>query len=153
MNGSGIYFNIFEYSMAVFSNTMGRARRYDVPMKITPVLIVDRVETSLDFWVGRMGFEKTVDVPDGDTLSFAMLVKDGAELMLQSLASARRDEPKFARPGYTVLFIEVQDFEDVKRRLDGYPVEMPERVTFYGMREVGVFEPGGHTAIFAVKEQ
>jgi hypothetical protein len=28
---------------------------------------------------------------------------------------------------------------------------MPERVTFYQMREVGVFEPGGHTVVFAVR--
>ena len=35
-------------------------------MKITPVLIVEEVESSLAFWVDRMGFEKTVEVPDGD---------------------------------------------------------------------------------------
>jgi len=28
---------------------------------------------------------------------------------------------------------------------------MPERVTFYGMREIGVSEPNGHTVIFAAK--
>jgi hypothetical protein len=45
----------------------------------------------------------------------------------------------------------VSDFEDVKRRLDGYPVVMQERVTFYGMREIGVAEPNGHTVVFAAK--
>ena len=29
---------------------------------------------------------------------------------------------------------------------------MSERTTFYGMREIGVFEPGGNIVIFAVKE-
>jgi len=28
---------------------------------------------------------------------------------------------------------------------------MPERVTFYGMREIGVSELNGHTVIFAAK--
>jgi len=28
---------------------------------------------------------------------------------------------------------------------------MPERMTFYGMREIGVREPGGHIAIFAAR--
>jgi uncharacterized glyoxalase superfamily protein PhnB len=121
-------------------------------MKITAVLIVDKVESSLEFWVGRMGFEKTVEVPDGDRLGFAIVVKDGAELMLQSLDSVRRDEPKFAKPSFAALFVEVENFEDVKRRLKGYPIAMPERKTFYGMREIGVFEPGGHTAIFATRE-
>jgi hypothetical protein len=122
-------------------------------MKITAVLIVESVEKSLDFWVGRMGFEKTVEVPADDGVAFAIVVRSGAELMLQSIASVERDEPKFVpKPGSSsALFIEVDDFEDVRKRLEGYPVAMPERVTFYQMREIGVFEPGGHTVIFAVK--
>jgi catechol 2,3-dioxygenase-like lactoylglutathione lyase family enzyme len=137
--------------MAVFSKTAPAGRRYHTLMKITPVLIVDSIERSLDFWVARMGFEKTVDVPEGDVLGFVILVKDGTELMLQTLSSVKKDEPKFARPGYTCLFIEVEDFAETKNRLEGYPIELPERVTFYGMREIGVFEPGGHTVIFAAK--
>ena len=120
-------------------------------MKITAVLIVEKVETSLEFWVGRMGFQKTVEVPGYDGLSFAILVKDGAELMVQSLASAQKDEPKFAKIGPAALFVEVEDLGDVKQRLEGYPIAMAERVTFYGMKEIGVSEPGGHTVIFAAK--
>lgn len=120
-------------------------------MKITPVLIVDQVEASLGFWAGRMGFEKVLDVPAEDGLSFAILVKDGAEVMLQSKSSVLRDEPKFVGQTRSALFVEVEDFEDVKKRLEGYPIAMPERDTFYGMKEIGVFEPGGHTVVFAVK--
>jgi hypothetical protein len=121
-------------------------------MKITSVLVVESVARSLEFWVGRMGFVKTVEVPEGDGIGFAILEKDGAELMVQSLASVEKDAPGFLRPGTAALFIEVEDFDDVKKRLEGYPISLPERVTFYGMREVGVFEPGGHTVIFAAKE-
>ena len=124
-------------------------------MKITAVLIVEEIEKSLKFWVDRMGFQKTVDVPEGDKLGFVILARDGAELMMQTLSSVRNDEPKFA-PDRVVtkgcgLFLEVDDFDDVKRRLDGYPIVMPERVTFYGMREIGVAEPNGHTVVFAAK--
>jgi uncharacterized glyoxalase superfamily protein PhnB len=126
-------------------------------MKITPVLIVEEVEKSLVFWVGRMGFTKTMELPEGDRLGFAILAKDGAELMLQSIASVMKDEPKFAPDGTgaksTVLFIEVDDFAETRTRLEGYPILMPERVTFYGMREIGVSEPNGHTAIFAAKSE
>jgi hypothetical protein len=125
-------------------------------MKITAVLIVEEIEKSLPFWVDRMGFAKTVDVPEGDKLGFVILSRDGAELMMQTVASVRKDEPKFAPDGiYTKgagLFIEVNDFADTRKRLEGYPIVMPERVTFYGMREIGVSEPGGHTVIFAAKE-
>jgi uncharacterized glyoxalase superfamily protein PhnB len=123
-------------------------------MKLTPVLIVDSIEKGMTFWVGRMGFEKTIDVPEGDHLGFVILVRDGAELMMQTITSVQKDEPKFAPQGKgnTVgLFIEVNDFEDVKKRLDGYPITMPERKTFYGMVEIGVIEPGGNTVVFAAR--
>jgi uncharacterized glyoxalase superfamily protein PhnB len=121
-------------------------------MKITPVLFVKEVEKSLPFWVDRIGFEKTVEVPGENGLAFAILVHDGAELMLQSLASVLQDEPKFAPKGPAggaSLFLEVADFEDILKRLEGYPIEMPERITNYGMREVGVRDPDGHIALFA----
>ncbi len=121
-------------------------------MKITAVLIVDEVEKSLEFWTGRMRFEKTAEVPDGDRIGFAIVVSDGAELMLQTLESVRKDCPALA-PARTetgvTLFIEVPDLSEIQRRLDGYPIAMAERTTFYGMREIGIREPGGHTIIFA----
>jgi len=83
-----------------------------------------------------------------------ILVRDGAELMMQTITSVQKDEPKFAPQGKgnTVgLFIEVEDFEDVKKRLEGYPIAMPERKTFYGMVEIGVIEPGGNTVVFAAR--
>ena len=120
-------------------------------MKITAVLLVDEIEKSLPFWVERMGFEKTVEVPEGGHLGFVILVRDGAELMLQTIASARKDAPVLVPEGSSraSLFIEVEDFADVLKRLDGYPVALAERTTFYGMREIGVIEPSGHNVIFA----
>ena len=125
-------------------------------MKITPVLIVEEIEKSLTFWVDRMGFTMVTNVPEGERLGFVILEREGAELMMQTLSSVLRDEPKFAPNGVdtkgTALFIEVKDFAETRKRLEGYPVLMPERVTFYGMREIGVNEPNGHTVIFAAKE-
>ena len=40
---------------------------------------------------------------------------------------------------------------DMVARLEGYPITMPERTTFYGMREIGVFDPAGNIVIFAVR--
>jgi ribose 5-phosphate isomerase A len=121
-------------------------------MKITAALMPEAIETCLPFWVDRMGFAKTVEVPEGDRLGFVILERDGAELMLQTAESVRKDEPAFAPDGPprgTGLFIEVKDFADTLRRLSGYPIALPERTTFYGMREIGVFTPGGHVVVFA----
>jgi len=121
-------------------------------MKITPVLIVDEIEKSLPFWVDRIGFNKTAEVPDDGKLGFVMMEREGAELMIQTVASVLKDEPKFAPKGGSnkaSLFIEVQDLDDVLKRLKGYPIEMEDRTTFYGMREIGVRDPDGHIVIFA----
>src|SRR5438874_2109362 len=107
-------------------------------MKITPVLVVDVIEKSLPFWVDRMGFKKVAEVPEGLVLQFVMLVRDGATLMLQTIDSVRKDEPKFVPKSESnvALFIDVDDFEETLARLEGYPIAMAERTTFYGMREV-----------------
>ena len=123
-------------------------------MKITPVLMVEEIEKSLPFWMDRMGFVKTVDVPEGDRLGFVILVRDGAEIMLQSIESVRKDSPQFVPQGdsYNVgLFVEVEDFADVLKRLEGHSTALPERTTFYGMREIGVREPSGHIVVFAAR--
>jgi uncharacterized glyoxalase superfamily protein PhnB len=122
-------------------------------MKITPVLIVDKIEPVLPFWVDRLGFEKTVEVPNGDGLAFVVFQHGTAELMFQTQASAERDVPQIAgqlkpRPG---TFIEVDDFDDLLKRVEGLEVVMPERTTFYGMREIMVREPGGNIICFAAK--
>ncbi len=123
-------------------------------MKITAVLIVDAIEKSLPFWIDRMGFTKTVEVPEEGGLGFAILVRDGAEVMLQTIESVRKDAPQFvpkAQSSNVALFIEVDDFAGTLKRLEGYPIALPERTTFYGMREIGVFEPSGHTVVFAAR--
>lgn len=123
-------------------------------MKITPVLFVDEIEKSLPFWVDRMGFEKTVEVPEGDKSGFVILVKDGAELMFQSMESVKKDVPAFVTHGLSdraSLYIEVDDFADTVKRLEGYHITLHERTSFYGMREIGIIEPGGHNVIFSAK--
>ena len=120
--------------------------------KLTPVIVVDAIEPCLSFWIDRLGFEKTVEVPEGDRLGFVILVKDGVEVMYQSYASVANDIPAlFSGRGTpsTGLFIEVSDVDAVEKALAGVDPVMPRRTTFYGMDEVGVREPGGHVVIFA----
>ena len=120
--------------------------------KITTVLAVENVEPSLDFWTQRLGFECTVTVPHEDTTGFAILVKDGTEVMLQSVASILADlgaNTGEVNGRSAALFIEVADLGEIELGLGDYPIEMPRRTTFYGMHEIGVREPGGHFIVFA----
>jgi len=120
--------------------------------KLTPVLMVDAIEPCLPLWIDKLGWTKTVEVPEGDKLGFVILTKDGAELMYQTWVSVDKDvghAVQRAKGTSIGLFIEVSDLDVVEKQLDGVPIVLPRRRTFYGMDEIGVAEAGGHTVVFA----
>ena len=118
--------------------------------RITAVLLVEKVEPCVRFWTERLGFEKTAEVPDGDQVVFAILQKDGAEIMYQTYASVEKDQPDvLKRKGPTFLYIEVDDLAATMTAVAGAEVVMPERTTFYGSKEFGVKDPAGHVVTFA----
>jgi uncharacterized glyoxalase superfamily protein PhnB len=120
--------------------------------KLTPVLVVDEIEPCLPFWIDRLGFQKTVEIPEGSKLGFVILQKDGVEVMYQSRASVEKDIPSMVpeRGGHPIgLFVEVSDVAAVERALEGVEIILPRRRTFYGMDEVGAREPGGNAVVFA----
>lgn len=118
----------------------------------TPVLFVDAIEPSLDFWRDRLGFQLTAEVPEGDALGFVILQKDTVEVMLQTIASVEADAPVHARHFHgdkTWLFVEVEDIEQTATALQGCEIVLERRTTFYGATEIGYREPGGHFVTFA----
>jgi hypothetical protein len=124
-------------------------------MKLTPVLIVDAIEPCLPFWVDRLGFTVTVTVPHEDRTGFVILMKDGVEVMYQTRASIAADAAGVLNPrggDCVALYVEVSDLDAVERALDGVPLLMPRRTTFYGMAEIGVREPGGTAITFATRQ-
>jgi uncharacterized glyoxalase superfamily protein PhnB len=121
--------------------------------KITANLIVASVEASLAFWEKRLGFERTVTVPESEgakALGFVILARDGVELMLQSRASLAKDVAPLAEgPHASVLYIEVADLAPIRKALAGWPEVVPERKTFYGAREIIVRDPDGNAVFFS----
>jgi uncharacterized glyoxalase superfamily protein PhnB len=120
--------------------------------KLTPVLLVPEIEPCLRFWVDRLGFEKTVEVPEGDRLGFIILQNGAVELMYQSHASVAKDAPpslQGLRQGPTHLYVEVADLQQVLAAMEGVEMAMPVRTTFYGAKEAGFKDPAGHIVIFA----
>ncbi len=123
-------------------------------MKITPILFVDAIEPSLEFWVGKLGFEKTAEVPEGDKLGFVILKNGDSEIMLQTRESIKKDLSAATAAILSLtscLFIEVDNFADALNRVKGAEVVVPQRDTFYGMREIFVREPQGQIAGFAAR--
>jgi catechol 2,3-dioxygenase-like lactoylglutathione lyase family enzyme len=122
------------------------------PKKLTPVVTVDDIEPLLPFWRDRLGFEVTAEVPHDDRIGFVILVRGGAEVMLQTFASVQADDARVAEvmaPGNPVLFMEVDSIEAVERALKGVELLVPRRETFYGSTEVWVQAPDGTVLGFA----
>jgi uncharacterized glyoxalase superfamily protein PhnB len=121
--------------------------------KITPVLLVHEIEPILPFWVDRLGFSKTIEVPDGSKLAFVAFQKGLAEVMYQTYESVEKDAPPAmaaqARRGLTYLYLEVDNLDAVLAAMKDVQKVMPERTAFYGMREFAVQDPSGHFITFA----
>ena len=144
--------NHFESTSLSVSEASHRSGNNGSLKKITPVLYVESIESSLKFWVDSLGFTKTAEVPEGDRLGFVILASEDTEVMLQSYASLDKDIPalgKEMRGAPSVLYIEVEDIGEIERRLKDYEVIVPKRKTFYGANEIFYRTPGGHVVGFA----
>ena len=95
-----------------------------------------------------------MEVPEGEKLGFVILQKDGAEVMLQSRASVkegRRLQPPMRYSWRDRICISKWTASPMPWSVKGAEVLVPERTTFYGMREIWVREPGRNVLGFAAR--
>jgi uncharacterized glyoxalase superfamily protein PhnB len=120
--------------------------------KITSILFAEEIEPCIQFWTERLGFQKTIEVPEGNKIGFALLEKNGIELMYQSFASVEKENAATGaavRKGPSFLYIEVADLDAALAATQGAKLVMPVRTTFYQSKEFGIQDPVGHYLIFA----
>jgi putative intracellular protease/amidase len=115
------------------------------------VLYVEGVEATRDFFK-RVGFEVSVEIPDGGAPGFSMLERDGVQVMVETLDNSR--EPQALRnvmkaSRHASVFVEVDDLDAVIAALDGEKVLVERHKTFYNSDELTYQEPGGHLVTFA----
>lgn len=123
--------------------------------KLTPILLVDAIEPCLPFWMERLGFSKTTEVPHEGRLGFVILARDGVELMYQTWDSAAADVSGAAQrtTGHSAaLYFEVESIDDIETALRGAEIVHPRRKAFYGATEIFAREPGGHVVGFGQLE-
>jgi hypothetical protein len=120
--------------------------------KCTAVAFVREIEPVLPFWA-KVGFFPAVTVPHGDKSGFVILSNGSVELMYQTWGLLNEDMPalgaRSAQPDKVFLFVEVPDIEAVAGALNGEPVFLPRRDTFYNSTEIGYNDPQGHFVTFA----
>jgi uncharacterized glyoxalase superfamily protein PhnB len=120
--------------------------------KLTPNLLVASVERSLAFYVGTLGFERGLTVPDQPPFAFASVTSGPVEVFFNDAVGAVEEYPGFAgKPiGATgTLFIEVEGVDALHDRLaPSAKIVMPIVTQFYGMREFAVADPDGYVITF-----
>ena len=111
--------------------------------RAVPVIQVADVGRSIDWYVAALGFDPD-PFPKNPPYAFAILRRDGAEIMLQGEGSSRPSDAKEA--GWTV-YLRIAgdgllDLADSVRRATPL-VRGPERM-FYGLVEFEVLDPDGY---------
>lgn len=121
--------------------------------KLTPVFVVDEIEPVLPLWEA-LEFKRTAEVPEADLLGFVIFERDGVEVMFQTVASVKNDEPRSLAGsraiGASAVFIVVDQLDAVARLVppDTDVIER-RRETFYGAVEMIVRDPAGNVITFA----
>lgn len=115
---------------------------------LTPLLVVADLQRALDFYTKKLGFRDPS--VHGEPPCFAMLQRDGFDLMLSVAQSAEQLAPH-GRHGTWDLYLHVAD---VARELEilhaaGVAIANGPRDAFYGMREIELVDPDGHRICIA----
>ncbi|MEO6418925.1 MAG: hypothetical protein ABIP39_05935 [Polyangiaceae bacterium] len=118
--------------------------------RITQLLVVDAIEPVLPMWKDALGFAVLVEVPEGDRLGFALLMRDDQQIMLQTKASLVKDIPAVAAlDPESLSYLDVDSLDDAAAAMKGAEVLVPRRTTFYGAHEIFYRLASGHVVAVA----
>lgn len=118
--------------------------------KITPILVVDSVESNLQFWRDQLGYQVVHSVPYGKETGFVILNREESEVMLQSVSSLKDDlKLSEVKAGDVLLYADVRSLDrTIADSRDG-KILIPKRTTDYGATEVWMKTPSGPILGFA----
>jgi uncharacterized glyoxalase superfamily protein PhnB len=133
---------------------------------LTPNLMTEDVNQSVIFYRDRLGFRYLMGLlSEGDamaqdfdpdkTLQWAMLERDGAQVMFQlrdSMAREYAEMNNVAIGSSATFYLEVPDLDNLISGLgNGIETVLPDHTTFYGMRELWIRDNNGYLLALAEK--
>ena len=121
--------------------------------KLTPNLMVEDVGWTLDFYRETMGFEILNTLPKQAPFDFAIVQRDGVELMFQSRLSLSENVPALTGSpigASQTFYIEVTGIRDLYESLrDKVEIVVDFHTTFYGTQEFYFRDINGYIISFS----
>jgi len=115
--------------------------------QVWPLLAVEDVERSLDFYQNMLGFTVVGRADAAGRLFWCRLERGGASIMLQQ-ADEEDGAPRERGRGVTLYFV-CDDVERLHAELSSRGARVaPVTVTDYGMKQLFVPEPDGYSVCF-----
>jgi uncharacterized glyoxalase superfamily protein PhnB len=107
--------------------------------KLTPNLMVEDVARTLVFYRETLGFEIVTTLPEQEPFDFAIVQRDGVELMFQSRPSLSENVPALSGSpigASQTFYIEVTGIRDLYESLrEKVEIVVDFHTTFYGTQE------------------
>ncbi|HSL31787.1 MAG TPA: VOC family protein [Anaerolineales bacterium] len=121
--------------------------------KLTPNLMVEDISQTLAFYRDILGFRVLMTLPEQEPFSFAIVNRDGVELMFQSRASLSENVPALTGSpigASQTFYIEVTGIHDLyealRQRVD---IVVDLHTTFYGTQEFYFRDINGYILSFS----
>lgn len=121
--------------------------------KLTPNIMVEDVNNTIEFYQKVLGFEVLVTVPEEGQFAWAMLKRDTIEMMFQSRTSLGEEIPALQQKeigGSLTFYIEVENVEGLYEHLKGsVTIVQDMHKTFYGAQEFAIQDCNNFILTFA----
>jgi lactoylglutathione lyase len=125
--------------------------------KLTPNLMVEDVAQTLTFYKAVLGFGVVMTLPEAAPYDFAIVSRDGVELMFQSRQSLSENVPALTGSpigASQTFYIEVSGINDLYQQLrDKVEIVVDLHTTFYGTQEMYFRDINGYILSFSEAKQ
>lgn len=121
--------------------------------QMTPNLMVENVNQTVDYYKNVLGFELVMSVPQAGIFNWAMVKQGEVHLMFQERGNIIEEYPIFKdRPigGGLTFYIKVDDVEELYKKIkNSVSIILDLHTTFYGTVEFAIQDINGFILTFA----
>jgi uncharacterized glyoxalase superfamily protein PhnB len=121
--------------------------------KLTPNLMVENVNRTIEFYTGVLGVELLTTVPEEGQFDWAMMRRDTVEIMFQARSSLGGEIPmRVDVPigGSLTFYTEVTGLKELYDQLkDQVEIVQDLHTTFYGTQEFAFRDSNGYLLAFS----